>query len=72
MKTSHPLHDLSIREKLILIPLVIAIIWLGLFPQPMLNTSRMSIKTVLQEKTTASNLNVTPVKITKGGTYEPE
>src|SRR5688572_8432379 len=32
------LSDLSIREKLILVPLVIIIIWLGVFPQPVLDT----------------------------------
>ena len=32
----HVLHDLTLREKLILVPLVVAIIWLGLFPQSVL------------------------------------
>jgi NADH-quinone oxidoreductase subunit M len=72
IQTSHPLHDLSLRERVILLPLVVVIIWLGLFPQPMLDTSRASIKTVLQEKVTASNPPVSPIKITEGGTYEPE
>jgi NADH-quinone oxidoreductase subunit M len=37
------LRDLSTREKIILIPLVIVIIWLGLFPQIILNTSKQAI-----------------------------
>lgn len=32
------LDDLNIREKFILVPLVIIIIWLGVFPQPVLDT----------------------------------
>lgn len=35
--------DLSLREKIIMIPLVIAIIWLGLFPQPVMNTVKQLI-----------------------------
>ena len=33
-----PIPDLSMREKFILIPLVVAIIWLGLFPNTVMNT----------------------------------
>lgn len=32
------LKDLSLREKFVLVPLVLIIVWLGLFPQPVLNT----------------------------------
>lgn len=41
-----PLRDLSLREKFVLIPLVLIIIWLGLFPQPVLNTAKASIDTL--------------------------
>jgi NADH-quinone oxidoreductase subunit M len=34
----HTMKDLSLREKLILIPMVILIVWLGFYPQPVLNT----------------------------------
>jgi NADH-quinone oxidoreductase subunit M len=37
------LSDLSLREKFILIPLVVAIIWLGLFPQPIFTTVKQII-----------------------------
>jgi NADH-quinone oxidoreductase subunit M len=40
--------DLSVREKLILIPMVIAIVWLGVFPQPILNTSQRVVKEGLE------------------------
>jgi NADH-quinone oxidoreductase subunit M len=35
--------DLSIREKIIMVPLVVAIIWLGLFPQTVMNTVKQVI-----------------------------
>lgn len=40
LNTVHTLNDLTLREKLILVPMVIVIIWLGLFPQAVLNTSK--------------------------------
>ena len=33
-----PLQDLSLREKFVLVPLVLIIVWLGVFPQPVLDT----------------------------------
>jgi NADH:ubiquinone oxidoreductase subunit 4 (subunit M) len=47
-KLHHDLPDLSIREKLILIPMTIAIIVLGLFPQFVLNTSKEPVKSAIQ------------------------
>ena len=41
------LPDLSSREKLIMVPMVIAIVWLGLFPQPILNMANRTIKDLL-------------------------
>lgn len=70
-KRDHPLTDLSMREKLIMIPLVIAIIALGLFPQPVLNTSKSTIITVLPKKITTQSV-IQPKEITEGGTHEPE
>jgi NADH-quinone oxidoreductase subunit M len=70
--TSHPsggglsgtepsiLMDLSMREKFILIPMVIVIIWLGLFPQLVLNTSKEAISDkVLMRTGEESRGNVT-------------
>jgi NADH-quinone oxidoreductase subunit M len=45
---AHGLRDLSLREKLIFIPLVIVIIWLGVFPQPVADTARLPIKKSLE------------------------
>jgi NADH-quinone oxidoreductase subunit M len=46
--THHALPDLSIREKLILVPMVAGIIWLGVFPQPFLQTSKIPVTNVLE------------------------
>jgi NADH-quinone oxidoreductase subunit M len=46
--THHALPDLSLREKLILVPMVAGIIWLGVFPQPFLQTSKRPVTEVLE------------------------
>lgn len=48
--SAYTLPDLSIREKLIMLPLVGAIIWLGVYPQPVLNTTGPLVNTVLENK----------------------
>ena len=48
---SYTLSDFSLREKLMMIPLVTVIIWLGLYPQPVLDTSAPLVQHVLQMKT---------------------
>jgi NADH-quinone oxidoreductase subunit M len=67
----HVLHDLTLREKLILVPLVVSIIWLGLFPQSVLNVSKPAVQPLTieaaqngpqDERSTAS--------FEKGGHYE--
>ncbi len=42
------LVDLSFRERMVMIALVVSIIWLGLFPQPVLNTAKPSIKMIVE------------------------
>lgn len=41
--------DLNVREYVIMIPLVIAIIWLGLFPQPVIRTARPALQEQLEK-----------------------
>ncbi len=43
------LPDVTLREQLIMVPMVIFIVWLGFFPQPTLNTASKSIQNVLKE-----------------------
>jgi NADH-quinone oxidoreductase subunit M len=68
----HALKDLSLREKLILVPLAIVIIWLGLFPQPVLDTVKQSLKTLksTQEPTIGLQNQLPSVAIEEGGTDE--
>jgi NADH-quinone oxidoreductase subunit M len=46
--SAYTLPDLSIREKLIMVPLVLVIIWLGVYPQPVLNTTAPLVHTLLE------------------------
>ena len=49
--TDWKMNDLTIREKMVSAILVIAILWLGLFPQPILDTSKPAIlKTLNKQK----------------------
>ena len=59
----HPLPDLSIREKLIILPLVISIIWLGLFPQTVMNTFKKSNS--IEIKAFNSKIDKTEIQIIK-------
>ena len=49
--TDLKMADLTLREKIVSASLVIAILWLGLFPQPVLNTTKPALlKTLNQQK----------------------
>ncbi|WP_207430617.1 NADH-quinone oxidoreductase subunit M [Sabulibacter ruber] len=50
-ENTHSLPDLSLREYLIALPLVAAILWLGLYPQPVLNRAQASLEEQLQAYT---------------------
>jgi len=41
------LVDLSIRERLVLIPLVVLIFWIGIYPKPFLTRMEPAVKTIL-------------------------
>jgi len=41
------LPDFNLREMIIMLALVITIVWLGLFPQPVLNTSRPAVNMII-------------------------
>jgi NADH-quinone oxidoreductase subunit M len=42
--SEHPLHDLSLREICVLVPLVILVFWMGIFPGDFLKISEPSVK----------------------------
>lgn len=71
---AHGLSDLSRREKLIFLPMVVVIIWLGVFPQPVIETARQTLTGVLEQ---AHVRNVSPqepaekpILSAKGGIHE--
>jgi len=81
------LPDLCPREMLIAVPMVAMILWLGLYPQPVLDTARPAINAQLQayktnEKTPAAPVaqayiqvpvaDSTHIHKTRGGAHEPE
>ena len=76
LENTHTLVDLSIREKLIMVPLVVIIIWLGVFPQPVLNTSRPIVNAVLKNNAIQSQTakhwwrQDKETLSSKGGTHE--
>jgi NADH-quinone oxidoreductase subunit M len=65
---SRTLVDLSLREKIIMVPLVIVIVWLGLFPQSVLNTAKRSITGLFPHPTSLSIVKEEMKR--KGGTHE--
>lgn len=67
--SGHRLPDLSAREKLIMIPMVILIIALGVFPQYTLDTSRAAVAVILKERNIVIHQH-SAVTITKGGNHD--
>ena len=52
----HPLHDLNVREIVVLVPMVIMVFWMGLFPNNFLDYSKASIDFLVNNK---NNYNLT-------------
>jgi NADH-quinone oxidoreductase subunit M len=46
----HPLHDLSVREIVVMVPLVLMVFWMGLFPNHFLDYSKSSIDFLVNNK----------------------
>jgi NADH-quinone oxidoreductase subunit M len=75
-KSNRRIFDLSLREKVIFVPLVCVIIWLGLFPQSVLNTTDKSLsdnKVTFNSKVNGEHApQKTQITIlnTKGGGHE--
>lgn len=47
----HPLTDMSFREIVVLVPLIILVFWMGIFPNHFLNKSKASIKFFVENRT---------------------
>jgi hypothetical protein len=58
--TDWVMNDLTIREKLVSASLVIAILWLGLFPKPVLDTAKPAILKILKNQTEITSRVRTP------------
>lgn len=46
----HPLHDLNMREIAVMVPLVIMVFWMGLFPNHFLDWSKASVENLIQNR----------------------
>lgn len=74
--SSYELSDLTLRESLMMVPLAAIIIWLGVFPQPVLDTTSPVVQSVLEKKAQQANaiptvpLPVDKITSMKGGRYE--
>lgn len=73
---NYTLTDFSLRESLMMVPLAAVIIWLGVYPQPVLDTSAPTVNTVLERKSgqaqtlpSATETNDKTASL-KGGTHE--
>ncbi len=71
----HLVPDYSGREKLLMVPLVVVILWLGVYPQPVLDTTAPLVDRILEKTNTQSaHQNETlPAEVTltlKGGSHE--
>ena len=55
------LTDLSLREIVVLVPIVVFIVWIGVYPKPFLNRMEQSVNQVLQQsRSTAAVKAATP------------
>ena len=64
------MNDLSLREKLVLVPLVLIIVWLGLFPQPVLNTVSTFPDTIKVSHSTKEETTAITEASKEGGIHE--
>ena len=46
----HPLHDLSLREMVVMAPLIVLIFWMGLLPNQFLQYSKVSVEHLVSTK----------------------
>lgn len=74
--SAYTLTDFSLREKLIMVPLVVVIIWMGVYPQPVLNTTAPLVNSLLGGNVIqAKTLRIAPlpdkeILTLKGGAHE--
>ncbi len=64
----HPLHDLNAREIAVLVPMVIMVVWMGLFPNNFLYFSKASIDHLIQNK---NNYSLTVGEVSSAPQAQP-
>jgi NADH-quinone oxidoreductase subunit M len=50
------LTDLTLREVVVLVPVVLVIVWIGLYPQPFLKRMEVSTKAIVERVTTVAHM----------------
>jgi len=58
--TDWKMNDLTLREKVVSASLVIVILWLGLFPNPVLDTAKPAILKTLNKQKEITNEHMKP------------
>lgn len=68
--TPAALPDLTAREKVVMVMMIVFIIWLGLFPQRVLNTSHEAVRAIVEQPVNAGQSSVPTGLAGKGGSHE--
>ncbi|MEZ0391176.1 MAG: Fe-S-binding domain-containing protein, partial [Pseudobdellovibrionaceae bacterium] len=55
----HPLHDLNAREIAVMVPLILMVFWMGIFPNQFLDYSKSSVDHLVKNM---NNYNLTVMK----------
>lgn len=64
----HPLHDLNLREIVVMAPLLILVFWMGIFPNHFLNWTKSSVDHLVNNKN-KYYLEIHENKVAKGSEY---
>jgi len=65
---NHSLHDLSAREIAVLVPILVFIVWIGVYPSTFLRTSAASTKQIVRmlEQTRSGEIHSAILKTGQG------
>ncbi len=66
--THHPLHDLNLREIAVIVPLLVMIFWMGLFPNHFLDWTKASVDNLVDNK---DNYRITATNGATAGSAAP-
>lgn len=60
---AHPIKDLNLREMIVLAPLMVMILWMGVFPNHFLNYSKASIEHLVNNKSNYNLMAIEPATV---------